>query len=468
MTAATSLLKADAVQIPLADATVDLIVTSPPYFALRSYTDGGEHYDGQIGSEATPDAFLQALWTVTTECWRVLKPTGNLWINLGDKYAGSNATNNNGTGSSTLVGTPSVRDRNQTRTQHITAPMRPKSLMGLPWRYAIGCIDGAAAPDGQQWILRAEIVWGKRNGLPEPVTDRVRRSHEQWFHLTKEGRYYSAIDEIREPYTSPPAQAQKSSATQAHQTSNPCIAIEHDLTHNPLGKLPGSVWSIASQPLHVPQHLGVDHYAAFPQELPHRIIKGWSPSGICTACGEGRRPLVQKDRSNVNYDISEQRANERVAATGGTVTGGTKRSTLGHQTETTNVGTQCDCWHTGQPNQPPTRPAVILDPFAGTGTTIMVANALGRHGIGLDLSTDYIKLAKWRTEESGHYQKHAQNAQQRQWKEHRVTIIKQRVEALEEYIRQNGLTVPQLPHDPGPRTKKRSRPQLPLQHKLEI
>lgn len=115
--------------------SVDLIVTSPPYFALRSYTDGGEHYDGQIGSEATPRAFLEALWTVTAECKRVLKPSGSMWVNLGDKYSGG------------------------------------KSLMGLPWRYAIGCIDNLGL------ILRAEVVWSKPNGLPESVTDRVRRSH---------------------------------------------------------------------------------------------------------------------------------------------------------------------------------------------------------------------------------------------------------------------------------------------------
>jgi len=85
-----ALVRSDATAIPLGDNTVDLIVTSPPYFALRSYQDGGEHYGGQIGSEATPTAFLEALWAVTAECWRVLKPSGSLFVNLGDKYAGSN------------------------------------------------------------------------------------------------------------------------------------------------------------------------------------------------------------------------------------------------------------------------------------------------------------------------------------------------------------------------------------------
>ena len=67
-----SIREGNALHLPLRDESVDLIVTSPPYFALRSYTDGGEHYDGQIGSEPTPQAFLEALWAVTRECRRVL------------------------------------------------------------------------------------------------------------------------------------------------------------------------------------------------------------------------------------------------------------------------------------------------------------------------------------------------------------------------------------------------------------
>lgn len=78
-------IKGNALSVPLANESVDLVVTSPPYFALRSYQDGGEHYSGQIGSEATPQDFLEALWATMAECWRVLKPSGSAWVNLGDK-----------------------------------------------------------------------------------------------------------------------------------------------------------------------------------------------------------------------------------------------------------------------------------------------------------------------------------------------------------------------------------------------
>ena len=85
MQATVTILRANALALPIADASVDLVVTSPPYFGLRSYQDGGKHYKGQIGSEATPTEFVDALIAATREMVRVLKPSGSIWVNLGDK-----------------------------------------------------------------------------------------------------------------------------------------------------------------------------------------------------------------------------------------------------------------------------------------------------------------------------------------------------------------------------------------------
>ena len=82
-----TILRANALALPLADSSVDLVVTSPPYFGLRSYQDGGKHYEGQIGSEATPAEFIDALIAATREMARVLKPSGSIFVNLGDKMA---------------------------------------------------------------------------------------------------------------------------------------------------------------------------------------------------------------------------------------------------------------------------------------------------------------------------------------------------------------------------------------------
>jgi hypothetical protein len=270
--------------------------------------------------------------------------------------------------------------------------VRQKSLMGLPWRYAIGCIDDLGL------ILRSEIVWSKPNGLPESVTDRVRRSHEQWFHFTLEPRYFSAIDEIREP------QADNSFPNgRTFMESGPKGDVHgqnrttRGIWRNPLGKLPGSVWSIPSEPLQVPDHLGVDHFAAFPQEWPRRLILGWCPQEVCSECGEGRAPVVEKALEQVNQTTHAK--TRRAAALGQEARTAHGRASDNVSRESATItGYACAC----PDNSAPSTPGVVLDPFAGTGTTVMVARALGRTGIGIDLSADYLRLANWRVFESGH------------------------------------------------------------------
>lgn len=421
-----SLVRADAIAIPLADESVDLIVTSPPYFALRSYTDGGEHYAGQIGSEPTPQDFLRALWAVTDECWRVLKPGGSCWVNLGDKYNAPGAGSRNGQGSTEAFHVaPSLAKRNALGSAGAAAVSVPgfsrrpnrdvlsKSLMGLPWSYALGCFNPeryrapfetaascwhgepegrcfACRPSFPQWIARAEVVWSKPNGLPESVTDRVRRSHEQWFHFTKEPRYFAAVDEVREAHKDVSwigRDVQERTNTDRNDGGKACVSA------NPLGKLPGSVWSIPSEPLKVPDWLDVDHFAAFPQEWPRRIILGWSPSAYCTKCDEPRRPITVRT-SEGRPRTDGNRRGERGLPGYGDV----NRDAWAEGVRREITGYACAC---DQPTAP-TRPAVILDPFGGTGTVAMTARALGRYPVHIDLSADYLRLARWRIYDSGH------------------------------------------------------------------
>jgi DNA modification methylase len=393
-----TVLRADALALPLADETVDLIVTSPPYFGLRSYTDGGAHYAGQLGSEATPAEFVEALLATTREMVRVLKPSGSIWVNLGDCYS-SKTKGTGGTGKSTLGAasgghyiSPEGILRSQQRSQstprrYDMGAVREKSLVGIPWRYALACIDQLGL------ILRAEVIWSKPNGLPESVTDRVRRSHEQWFHFVRQPRYYSAVDEIREEHA--PAGLERRAYAYAvndaqRAGNNPVLNGEGMRPANPLGKLPGSVWTVPTEPLTVPPELGVVHFAAFPTEWPRRIIQGWTPSGICTACGEGRRPDV--DRTPMEWRESPTMDGRRNGTSYRPASG-----TMLNPASTTITGYVCAC-PTGRTGpSAPIRPAVVLDPFGGTGTVALVADILGRHGISVDLSADYNRLAQWRT-----------------------------------------------------------------------
>lgn len=409
MTAAV--LRGHASNLPLPDASVDLVVTSPPYFGLRDYG-----YAGQIGSEATPGEWLEALWACTAEWVRVLKPEGSLFVNLGDKYASTSA-------GSKWHTAPLDGGRGrlpELNIQQASAPrVRPglpdKCLMGLPWRYAIGCTDQLGL------ILRAEIVWAKPNGLPESVTDRVRRAHEQVFHFVRQPRYYAAVDEIREPTDDIGRKGKTMRAgpltgnhgTAGHDGNGMRLA---EVYNNPLGKLPGSVWEIPSAPLQVPARLGVDHFAAFPPALVRPIVLGWSPPGVCTACGHGRRPV-----SAVSYEPTQRTNNPGAIERNGDNHFSQSLRPFGRaRSLPTITGYACACSRQergdGQRSDapdhrvpgwavngelPPTTPAVVLDPFGGTGTTALVASAYGRHGITVDLSADYCRLAAWRVNDPG-------------------------------------------------------------------
>jgi DNA modification methylase len=386
-------LRGDARNLPLPDGSVDLIVTSPPYFGLRSYTDGGQHYAGQIGSEPTPSAWLDNLLDCTREWVRVLKPEGNLFVNLGDKYSGAGRGNNTGERLTNPLATRMARYETLNRTQHAGLEMAPaKSLLGLPWRYAIACTDRLGL------ILRAEIIWAKPNGLPESVTDRVRRAHEQVFHLVKQPRYYAAVDEIREP---------QSTAGERHNGRSGYVGAPDDIarsfstrTLSPLGKLPGSVWDIPSAPLQVPERLGVAHFAAFPPALVRPIVLGWSPPGVCTTCGHGRRPVTTQQRETY-YGDGRYRNGAQQVRDGAAMVGWRFDEKWRSQTAITGYTCGCAYTHSDTYTLLPARPAIVLDPFGGTGTTALVASCYGRTGITVDLSADYCRLAHWRVNDPG-------------------------------------------------------------------
>lgn len=143
------LIKGDARQLPLRDACVNCVVTSPPYYGLRNY--GGD----QIGQEPTPEVYVASLVQAFHAVRRGLKDDGTLWLNLGDTYS-------------------------------------RKNLLGLPWRVAFALQNAG-------WWLRAEIIWFKPNALPEVVTDRPTRAHEHLFLLAKSERYWYDSQAIAEP-----------------------------------------------------------------------------------------------------------------------------------------------------------------------------------------------------------------------------------------------------------------------------
>jgi DNA modification methylase len=180
---------------------VQTIVTSPPYWGLRSYLPA-EHPDKarEIGSEPTLGEFLATMVEVFGLCREVLADDGTMWVNMGDSYA---------SGGRTTYDVASA-NRGNSASRGLSRPadqLPPKNLIGQPWRLAFALQD-----DG--WILRQGIVWHKPNPMPESVTDRCTNSHEFIFHLAKQERYYFDQEAILEP-TSPGTHARLSQNVQA-------------------------------------------------------------------------------------------------------------------------------------------------------------------------------------------------------------------------------------------------------------
>lgn len=305
---------------------------------------------GQLGQEPTPGLFVEHLVEVFREVRRVLRRDGTLWVVLGDTYATSSR----------------APDR-----------LKPKDLVGVPWAVALALRD-----DG--WWLRADVIYAKANSMPESVQDRPTRSHEYVFLLARSERYYYDAHAIAEPalarnlhdYTGAPYRA----PGQPPQTGNRpreggATPLEAPTRNR------RSVWWIVTEPF--PDA----HYAVFPRALVEPMVLAATSPMTCPRCGAPWRRVTAKGTPVLNAWSPKGAAqfdrdrNGYAPATAG--------STLKHVVPVETVGWQptCDC-----PGNDGSGKAVVLDPFAGSGTTLQVAVELGRAAIGIELSEDYCRM----------------------------------------------------------------------------
>ncbi|ENH6337835.1 site-specific DNA-methyltransferase [Burkholderia vietnamiensis] len=343
----------DLMRAMIADGVrVQTIVTSPPYWGLRSYLpDGHPDKHREIGQEPTLREFIDTLVGVFDLVRELLADDGTLWLNMGDAYAGSWGAQGR---------TGQMSDRSVISAQQIAAAqhrasgtgsrertgLKPKDLMGQPWRLAFALQDAG-------WYLRQDIIWHKPNPMPESVRDRCTKAHEYLFLLSKSERYYFDTDAMREPRAQdedslifrggcyvggaanngtlgkrkvPGNKSHKgttaSSSDEKHRTKAGLVAYaERERAVNPsdLGmRNRRSVWTIATQP-----YEGA-HFATFPEALVEPCVLAGSRPGD-----------------------------------------------------------------------------VVLDPFFGSGTTSQVAQRLGRRFIGCELNPDYESLQRDRLRQPG-------------------------------------------------------------------
>jgi len=236
------------------DESVDLCVTSPPYWGgLRDY-----EVEGQLGLEKDFLEYIEKLCNIFDEVYRVLRQAGTCWVNLGDTYSGSN----HGYGDKTPD--PILKENSRPRNiKPIKTPLPKKCLCKIPDRFAIKMCDS------HKWILRNDIIWHKPNQTPSSVKDRFTVDFEYLFFFVKNQKYY--FKQQLEPHIS----KTRKDHMVGHRAWNNDSMMQRGkdavMKYNPLGRNKRTVWSINTKPC--PE----SHYAAFPDDLINPIIDSSCP-----------------------------------------------------------------------------------------------------------------------------------------------------------------------------------------------
>ncbi len=372
-------------------------------------------WKGCLGLEPTPELFVQHMVEVGREWWRVLRSDGTLWLNFGDTYIGGGRGGWKDSNNGLNLRLPAHSD-DWVKQSKSSPNLKPKDLSGVPWQVALALRD-----DG--WYLRSAIPWVKKNSLPESVKDRPGTSHEYLFLLSKNKSYYYDRDAIRMP----PADYYRVGGSTDYAASSSTNGVSskslHQMAVNGRKRRSGD-WYYDSVDLairqtenylahlkHVRENGGLQlhddgspaamlvntrpykgaHFAVFPPEIVEPCIKAsTSEYGVCTQCGAQWR-RVTKEKLRPTKKAAKTFIIDERDMTADKNDQGSNRQKDGHKSgfitkvETTGWEPTCDC------NCDEVKPAIVLDTFAGSGTTGMTAVKLRRKGVLVDLSHCYLK-----------------------------------------------------------------------------
>ncbi len=424
----------------LPDESVQMVVTSPPYWCLRKYsgeqeliwggTEGCEHewagvgdvsdvrkdkvvagksrteerfyggdetrkfngqhqkhyqdntcflcgaWKGAYGLEPTPEMYVQHTIEILREIRRVLRKDGVVFWNIGDSYASSPSENQQWKGWST--GGMKDASKNYEKRSTVVSTLKPKDLCLIPFRVAI-----AAQEDG--WWVRSVIIWNKPNPMPESVTDRPTESHEYILLLTKSAKYYWDMEAVREPQTGNTHSRGKEPGNEVYQEARGSYkGFKSPVSDLPAGRNIRSVWEFPTQPF--PDA----HFAVFPEKLPEICIKASTPEvGCCSKCGSPWKRITEISRS---FQSGSGKAGNKPS--GKWKDDPRAKGDLeddiraGPCVSTKTLGWQPTCKCNADKV-----PSIVLDPFAGAGTTLWVAKKLNRRAVGYEISEEYCQLA---------------------------------------------------------------------------
>jgi DNA modification methylase len=350
---------------------------------LRSYVDNDSPLKAhEIGLEETPEMFLDKMTAVFAEVRRVLRVDGVAWVNMGDSYWAQRSENGEAMG---IGGTSFSGRENQTRAggkSHTT--YKPKDLMMMPARLAL-----ALQADG--WWLRSQVVWSKPNPMPESVTDRPTKSHEFIYLLAKSERYWYDADAVREGtqvYTRRAGGYHDDVGTRPKDGvyRNKGGIADKDTTT--VGRNLRDVWTIPTAPS------AVQHFATYPISLAETCIKAGCPETVCSVCGAGYVPIVEKSGGTIGKGWTDHKGDlsqgmsQYMGKTGSIKNEKDKNGNL-YTRNLKGYVPSCTC-NAG------TTPGMVLDPFGGAGTTALAAIKHNRHYQLIELNPLYVGIAQER------------------------------------------------------------------------
>jgi DNA modification methylase len=323
------------------DESINCCVTSPPYWGLRDYG-----CDGQMGLEYSPDEYVSKMVEVFREVKRVLRKDGTLWLNMGDCYASKPPGCDGVSYSSGLHGAQGDTKYRETlaksvgtKRNTVVGNLKPKDLVGIPWRLAF-------ALQADVWWLRSDIIWSKPNPMPESVTDRPTRAHEYIFLLSKSPKYYYDYEAIKEPaaHSSIKRWAQDIENQRGSERANGGTK-----TNGPMKAVGG--------PKKDKQRGHSRRHAGFNERWDHMT------KAEQAAMGRNKRSV---------WEVATQPFSEDHFAT-------------------FPPKLIVPCLLAGCPEG-----GTVLDPFSGAGTTLFVAEQLGRNSIGIELNQEYCEIIRRR------------------------------------------------------------------------
>jgi DNA modification methylase len=327
-------------------------------------------WKGQLGLEPTFELYIDHLIEIFAEVKRVLKKTGTLWVNLGDSYAGSG-----GAGGDWSNGNRAK----EPKWKQAKVNMPSKSLCNIPHRFSIAMTDRLGM------ILRNTIIWHKPNCMPSSAKDRFTVDFEYVFFFTKSQKYY--FKQLFEPSIDEESINGRRKRNPYKGCGEKGFEIRDGFSKIPEGKQylernKRCVWQIPTSPS--PEA----HFATFPNDLVQPMVEAGCPEQICKKCGKAREAIIESEGEYTSVESQTIKGMKRQEGAGIYRPNSRESGGVGSTRYVkSNKLTDCGCnagWTSG----------IVLDCFAGTGTTCYVAKEMGRNYIGIDINENYCDIAK--------------------------------------------------------------------------